>query len=72
MTDEKWTIEYLRTHPISCDDFFEMQKQKITFCQEDLTADLLKKLAIEDNLIDGMIADLFGLTKNQIKYRRKR
>lgn len=32
----------------------------------------MKKLAIEDNLIDSMIADLFGLTKNQIKYRRKK
>ena len=72
MTDEKWTIEYLKMNPISCDDFFEMQKQKITFHQEDLTAELLKKLAIEDNLIDGMIADLFGLTKSQVKYRRKK
>ncbi len=42
------------------------------FTKNDLTYDILFELAIIENIPDSLVADIFGLTINQLRYLRKK
>lgn len=49
----------------------EKEKGRV-FTKEDLTEEVLYELVVENNIIDFQLEDLFNITKNQVKYLRKK
>lgn len=42
------------------------------FKKDDLTEDILYKLAIEENIADSLVGDIFNISKEQVRYLRKK
>lgn len=49
----------------------EEQKNGRQFKKEDLTYDILYELSIKEEIADSLVADIFNITKNQLRYIRK-
>ena len=52
------------------DELVAKKKGGYNFKKEDLTEDILYKLAIEENIPDSLIGDIFGLKKKQVRHLR--
>ena len=49
----------------------EEKKNGKQFNREDLTYDILFELSIKEGIADSLVADLFNISKNQLRYMRK-
>lgn len=52
-------------------ELYEKRKNGKQFSREDLTYDILFELSIKEGIPDSLVADLFNISKNQLRYMRR-